>query len=166
MSMVMIRFVLGVVAVLSGSGLAAYAEKVDLKFSDCGRVTNRRGTYQDSAAGSRFVFSDISLGGECGTVQSAYLQGQRWNNYLEAGMQCKVTATLRRRSGKSISGKTLLIKNEKGELRKKIRTDSKGKISTTFNVAASGPVAYVLIGPKLAKSRYVACVVYWYDHMV
>ena len=166
MGRLMTRVVMSAVVVLRGSGFAAYAENVDLRFSECGMITNRRGTYQDSEAGSRFVFSDISLGGECGTVQSAYLQGQRWNNYLEAGMQCKVTATLKRRSGKVVSGKTLMIKNERGELRKKIRTNSKGKISTTFNVAASGPQAYVLIGPKLAKSRYVACVLYRYDHMV
>ena len=158
-------FVLLVGSVLLRTALAS-AEEVAIKFSECGALVDARGNFVSSARTSPIVFSNVYLGGPCGTVQASYLRGERTNNSLTPGMRCLVRATLKRRTGKGVSGKTVLIKNERWTTRARSKSNSLGRIQTSFTVLAGGG-SYYLLGPVVTKTGLkLSCGLYVYDHMV
>lgn len=141
-----------------------HAETVPINFESCNAtLTSSDQTPAAPAAppSQPFVFTDISLGHACGTIQGQFLREERRNNDLPAGTTCVVRANLKRSTGAVAAGKLVTVRDHRGHIMARGRTHANGGVRFRFRSRSRRTIFFVLEGPRIARSDlHLACFVY------
>jgi hypothetical protein len=149
------------IALCLGTRPADAQQKVNVRFNSCGALVDRTGEYQTDAAFSQLIFAHVSVRGDCGAVLYAFNKGELPRSTLAAGDRCLVRATLEERGGTPRAEQLIRIRNDKGRMVARGRTDGNGKVSFRFRNRTATTRYYVLIGPRATDgSERVGCYFY------
>lgn len=146
---------------LSLSIAQAYAETVPIEFDSCNATLTSSGQAPGALSSLPFVFTKISLGHACGTIQGQFLREERKNNDIPAGTTCVVRATLQSRTGEVAAGRLLTVRDHRNHLMARGRTHANGAVRFRFRSRSKRTIFLVLRGPPIAGSDiHLACFVY------
>ena len=142
----------------------AHAEIVAIKPDSCGAAVTSTGQFQEPLSSPSFVFTKISLGHACGSIQGRFLRGESGSNALPAGTTCVIRATLQNSSGAVVAGRSITVRDNTGRLMARGKTHANGAVRFRFRNRSARTSAFVLVGPPIEASNVrLGCFVYT-DH--